>query len=125
MNITELKLRAWDKWNECYLYSDKHKTLSAFFLMCEGLINGGNELVYERFTGLKGKNEKDIYEGDIVKETISHKKQLIYTIRFGEYETYAHYHIGFYYVEDNEPFAGRTGSTEVIGNINENKDLLN
>ncbi len=87
-----------------------------------------------QYTGLKDKNGKEIYEGDIVTyENFSHA---VYgAIAFGKIEVTAGGHQGFYIEWQNngenkwrewwrQDIYNWNKDVEVIGNIHENKELL-
>ena len=114
--MREIKFRAWDKrHNQMVLWIDLADIPYArenFFHYTD------KEQVFMQYTGLKDKNDKEIYEGDIVKEYRNVSK-----IEWNH--DYACF--GFY-----EPTSfGRKFITfrvkpevEVIGNIYENGDLI-
>ena len=94
-----------------------------------------------QYTGLKDKNRKEIYEGDIVKHSATISD--ISIVRFGEFgvpnikeQCYQDRALGFYFenasdLKDIAPFnmtiplnTQYTSNVEVIGNIYENPELM-
>ncbi len=126
----ELKFRAWIHADcgggvpqECFntmAYSE-NDSLEDFFSQFENFFD------IMQYTGLKDKNGKEIYEGDIV--TYPNKK-CFGVITFGEYEfgDYDTYQsgCGFYIDSENTSAQGyfHPPIIEIIGNIHENPELL-
>ncbi len=115
----EIKFRVWDKNKQNYLVDDR-----GFRLMY--LRNGSTRFFnpevweFEQYTGLKDKNGKEIYEGDIMRYDAIDYKVL-----------WADYYAGFETKRLNSPWnnAGLTlhflaSVGRVIGNIHENPELL-
>jgi len=132
----EIKFRAWDNTDKTMKFFDFYKIHCGVYhpnhwkdstgLACEldNKLRYPDELM--QYTGLKDKNGKEIYEGDIVKLAVEEEQvydpyegipfgKPIYTNEKVVYETY-----GF--------FAGDYGlgefECEIIGNIYDNPELL-
>lgn len=113
----EIKFRAWDKEADVPFMSDVN--MMGYQL---GNYLSQDRYVVMQYTGLKDKNSKEIYEGDIVKYVTNYygnrKENQTVVEWIDDLE-----HDGF-----GEPLAMgymfRGGELEVIGNIYENSDLL-
>ena len=121
------KFRAWD--------SVEKKFVEHFFITDNGLICNmekptsdckllipieKSELILMQSTGLKDKNDKEIFEGDIVKMSKDVYSEPIY------YEVVRHYG-GAYRLESKQHGCElwlRHTDCEVVGNVYENKELL-
>lgn len=140
--MREIKFRAWNKENEKMIYSNETYPRSIYKFEFDIVSNfnfkltkmvdrfnvkdddGENYYIecYEpidadimQYTGIKDKNNKEIYEGDIV-EFYSNVEDEIITEK-------VEYHFGIYRAGDY--FVGKIyNKCEVIGNIYENPELL-
>lgn len=123
--------RAWDKLNnEMYVVEQINFDCGEFESIGYGITNlrGADKIELMQSTGLKDKNGKEIFEGDIISDG-----HMLRDIRH-------HQTLGFYIIDDNgiEAFFGDTASLEdfeeaskyisenieIIGNIYENPEIL-
>ncbi len=141
-----IKFRTWDEDHKCMTH------VGCINFWGDGGIkevSPGDERKVMQYTGLKDKNNKEIYEGDILEyyynSDIEHKKgkgntfrvEVVYRIGIEKhgYEEYRSHHVGFMtkwleeqgseemqYSDLPEPNMCRI---KVIGNIYENPELLN
>lgn len=118
----DMKFRAWDKDNKCWC-DDFCIELSTGRLLCDhGRTIYVQEIVLMQFTGLKDKNGKEIYEGDIVDCKDNWWRGIVSWQSSGSIgwciEPLAENKCrGRYGLNDNYVF-------EVIGNIHDNPTLL-
>ena len=105
--MREIKFRAWIEAEKKYIYD------------CSPFLVSDSEFVVEQYTGLKDKNDKEIYEGDIVEAKDIGRFEVKWYDKMASFEFVPNmemeYHPPFDYYQ--------TFSYEVIGNIHENADL--
>jgi uncharacterized phage protein (TIGR01671 family) len=129
--MREIKFRFWQKdyfgkyemtYNPFILEPDnRYREYAGVADLNKSILNEIEEgVVVMQFTGLKDKNGKEIYEGDILRECLSSLTRNI-EVKFIN---------GAFYVSKTGPYLedallSKCSNVEVIGNIYENPELLN
>ena len=117
--MRKIKFRAWDK------IINNIKLLSGFNfpnlynIDLYGILNQScrmmkNDIILMQYTGLKDKNGKEIYEGDILDTTQSGKCKVVFTEGCFFMD----------FIHSRFPICTNDYEIEVIGNIHENPELL-
>jgi len=114
--MREIKFRAWDYQNNSMFYpheiyfDEGLKNIRALDMMANYIENGKPRFVLMQYTGLKDKNGKEIYEGDIIKDESDGMITVI------KWNNECAGFVNVLYVKDSKDI-------EVIGNIYENPEL--
>lgn len=120
--MRELKFRAWDKTQNKYIIPQRLALDDDGALDFYIYNSGGYALecfIVEQYTGLKDKNDKEIYIGDIVSE---HQGDIVGEI---VQKPSGEYHISWVGIFGGEPVLyDHLSLCEVIGNIHENPELI-
>lgn len=118
--MREIKFRAWDG-KEYEFFSLESITQDESYRTYLGNLKMNDNTVIEQYTGLKDKKGKEIFEGDLVKESgivVAIGKDtidLIGTVKWCEGS--AGFHVVFEHIEQTSYI---TSTMEICGNIHEN-----
>lgn len=117
--MDRFKFRIWDKENQKY-----HNGMEVFDYM-RGVLSP-DKYVMEQSTGLKDKNGKLVYEGDIVAEVYSGLIDRPGVVKYGEFNCSCCDGVYGWYIDggDIRRFEENYDRCVIIGNIHENADLL-
>jgi uncharacterized phage protein (TIGR01671 family) len=122
--MREIKFRAWHELNKTMVYFNPKRLTEDHFqaTYLVKLMNGDFGDVLMQYTGLKDKNGKEIYEGDIISFNILTFEVEKHLGAFG-YWVYKGANYAYFV-----PFCGVLKNNsmvfEIIGNIHENPELL-
>jgi uncharacterized phage protein (TIGR01671 family) len=129
--MREIKFRVWDNDIKKMIYSFNYENIMGKQWAGNGAIQhevDGEVIVIMQYTGLKDKNGKEIYEGDLFNciyksDGCNHKWQVVY---YEEYTSFRLKRIGKICQQlAVDQKVSDVARYEVIGNIYENSELLN
>lgn len=143
--MRELRFRVWDKVTERYYavsgleYDESGELCEIYLVRIEidesnptANVRKPSDVVLEQYTGIKDKNGREVYEGDVVEQFVCGVKMFkgkpcgkrtIWQVRWNEYECCfeLHYLKGSLF---GDSLMNKDDELEVIGNVHENPELI-
>ena len=116
--MREIKFRCWNGKNKKYIYQSKTDRIDKCLTYYELNI----KTILEQYIGLKDKNEKEIYEGDIVKYELGDIDECVF-VRYSSGVLPQFVNVdkdGCEHMDDIDDWH----TLEIIGNIHENPELM-
>jgi uncharacterized phage protein (TIGR01671 family) len=117
----EIEFRAWHTRDNCFCNSLTLGQVSLIGIDIHSIYGG--DIILMQYTGIKDKNGKKIFEGDIVKEIESEYTTYIGSVMFSGGSFRFEYRSG-YYKQLSSKDIRQLHTSEIIGNIYENSELL-
>lgn len=127
--MRKIKFRAWDNSEKRYIYligfilDTQTKTYRLWFYENNKLYNTSfpiDRVLIEQYTGLKDKNRKEIYEGDIIKSIYPGYNVVIFDEEMSMFGYYYQTYFGFSFVALYRNFE----CFEIVGNNHENLEFI-
>jgi len=113
--MREIKFRAWME-NKMLSHEDLVNMDQEFYAMYTILTELQEDITFMQYTGLKDKNDKEIYEGDMLRISFREDFQVV---RYAKDGYFATSEFALFELIRDEGY-----TYEVVGNIYENPELL-
>ena len=124
--MREIKFRAWDKKNKTMAYDNTYVCDITITFSGQIFCHDSYYEIYDydfdlmQYTGVKDVNDKEIYEGDILKRVDDSKVVIKYSVNSHSFEWYSLQIPDRYWNSDSSQWE----LSEIVGNIYENPELV-